>query len=325
MLDRRGVATAFEPFAELVEQAYNEFDATIERLQLSLDLSSKELRKRNDDLHTVFQVFPDIFIWLDESGRIIDLRGGATGKFTGIRREDHVGMLLWQSSLVDDPGPFAEMFDKGLQEVRECVRTQNGEEICCEIRFVPADRQTTVVVIRDISSLKAKSTQLVAAEKHYRSFFENATEGIIIATFEGKIVAANPAFAAMFGYDGPDHIKEKVTDIASQLYYDSTDRLKLLKNLKAVGQVKELELRFRHHDGSIVWIAANVRRIYKEGRYFIEGSVRDITKRREAEIALQEAHDRLEQTGAGENCPVDAGQRRLAEDPRGAASRKRTG
>jgi PAS domain S-box-containing protein len=328
-LDKRGVATAFEPFAELVEQAYNEFDATIERLQLSLDLSSKELRKRNDDLRTVFQVFPDIFIWLNESGRIIDLRGGATGKFAGIRRKDHIGLLIWQSSLVDDPGPLAEMFDKGLQEVREFVRTQDGEEICCEIRFVPADRQTSVVVIRDISSLKAKSAQLAAAEKQYRSIFENATEGIIIATLAGKIVAANPAFAAMFGYDGPEHIKESVTDIAA-LYYDSADQQKLLGDLTAAGQVKESELRFRHRDGSIVWIAANLRRILKDGCYFIEGSVRDITKRREAEIALQEAHDRLEErvrertaqlTRANEDLRKTHAELRLAKERAESANR----
>ncbi|MFH0782237.1 MAG: response regulator [Pseudomonadota bacterium] len=329
-LDRRGVATAFEPFAELVEQAYNEFDATIERIQLSLDLSSKELRKRNDDLRTVFQVFPDIFIWLDEGGRIIDLRGGATGKFAKIRRKDLVGSFIWESSLVDEPGPFAEMFHNGTQEIREFIRTQDGEEICCEIRFVPAERKTTVVAVRDISTLKAKTTQLAAAEKQYRSIFENATEGISVITDEGEIITVNPAFAAMFGYDGPEHLKACVTDIAAQLYYDSADRQQLLKDLQAKGYVRELELRFRHRDGSIVWIAANIRRIFKDDRYYNEGSVRDITKRRAAEIALQEAHDRLEErvrertaqlTQANENLRKTHAELHLAKERAESANR----
>ncbi|MBU1566463.1 MAG: response regulator [Proteobacteria bacterium] len=294
-LDRRGVATAFEPFAELVEQAYNEFDATIERIQRSLDLSSRELRKRNDDLRMVFQVFPEIFIWLDKEGRIIDLRGGATGKFAKIRRRDLVGRLIWEANLVDDPGPFVEMFHGGSEEAREFIRSQNGEKICCEIRFVPADRKTTVVAIRDISSLKAKTAQLAATERQYRSIFENATEGILVTTFEGQIITVNPAVASMFGYDGPDQVKESITDIASQLYWDPADRQKLLNTLTAEGQVKELELRMRHRNGSIVWTATNVRRINMDGRYYIEGSIRDITKRREAEIALQEARHRLEE------------------------------
>jgi PAS domain S-box-containing protein len=294
-LDRKGVATAFEPFAELVEQAYNEFDATIERIQLSLDLSSKELRKRNEDLRMVFQVFPEIFIWLDENGRIIDLRGGASGKFAKIRRRDQVGRFIWQADLVNDPGPLAEMFHTGAEEAKEFICTQNGEEICCEIRFVPADRNTTVVAIRDISRLKAKTAQLAAAEEQYRSIFENASEGILVTTYEGQIVTVNPALAAMFGYDGPDHAKESIKDINSQLYYDPTDREKLLQALNADGQVKEYELRLLHRDGSVVWTAANVRRICKDGCYYIEGSLRDISKRREAEIALQEAHDRLEE------------------------------
>ncbi len=294
-LERMGVATDFEPFTGLVEQTYSEFDATIERLQHSLDLSSKELRWRNDDLRMVFQAVPEIILWLDEAGRIIDVRGGATGKFSTINGMDLVGRLVWQSSLVDEPDPFAEMFYKGVQEVREFVRTQDGEEICCEVRFAPSDRNTTVVAVRDISSLKEKAFQLATAEKQYRSIFENATEGIIVSSFEGEIIAVNPAFATMFGYDGPEHLKESVTDISTQLYYDSTERQKLLKDLMVEGQVKEFELRFRHRDGSIVWIAANVRRVFKDEQYYIEGSVRDITKRRAAEIALQDAHDRLEQ------------------------------
>ncbi len=329
-LDRKGVATAFEPFAELVEQAYNEFDATIERIQLSLDLSSKELRKRNDDLRMVFQVFPEIFIWLDEDGRIIDLRGGASGKFAKIRRRDLVGRLVWQADLVDDPDPLAEMFHKGAEEVKEFIRTQNGEKINCEIRFVPAHRNTTVVAIRDISRLMAKTAQLAAAEEQYRSIFENASEGILVTTYDGQIVTVNPALAAMFGYDGPDHAKESINSIPSQLYCDPEDREKLLQALNAAGQVKEFVLRLRHRDGSIVWTAANVRRICKDGRYYVEGSLRDISKRREAEIALQEAHDLLEErvrertaqlTQVNENLRITHMELRLAKERAESANR----
>ncbi len=329
-LERRGVATAFEPFAELVEQAYREFDATIERIQLSLDLSSKELRKRNDDLRTVFQAFPDIFIWLDEGGRIIDLRGGAAGKFVKIRRKDLVGSFIWESSLVDDAGPFAEMFHNGMHEAREFVRTQDGKKIYCEIRFLPAQHGMTVVAVRDISTLKAKTTQLTVAEKQYRSIFENATEGISVVTDDGVIVAANQAFATMFGYDGPDHLKACVTNVATQLYYDFADRQRILEDLKVEGYVREMELRFRHRDGSIVWIAANVRRIFKDDQYYIEGSVRDITKRRAAEIALQEAHDRLEErvrertaqlTEANENLRKTHAELHLAKERAESANR----
>ena len=294
-LEKRGLAADFQPFAGLAEQAYIEFDETIERIQLSLDLSSKELRQRNDDLRTVFQVFPDIFIWLDSSGRIIDLRGGASGKFTKLKRKDLVGRLIWQSDLVDDSSPFEEMFNTVGQSIREFVRSRDGEEIWCEIRFVPTDKETTIVAVRDISELKAKTDQLAAAEEQFRSIFENATEGIYVTTFSGRIVTVNPAFAAMFGYDSPEHIKKCVTDISSQLYVDRGERQQLTETLLHTGRADEIEGQFRHRDGSVVWVAENVRLINRGSEYLLEGTLRDITKRREAELALHEANLRLEE------------------------------
>lgn len=293
-LEKRGITCNYEPFASLAEQAYIEFDETIERIQLSLDLSSKELRQRNDDLRTVFQVFPDTFIWLDEAGRIIDLRGGASGRFVKLKRKDLVGRYIWRSSLVDDPAPFREMFAGGRQVVREFVRTEDKERIWCEIRFIPTGKKT-VVAVRDISELKAKTDQLAAAEEQFRSIFINATEGIFVTTFAGRIVTVNPAFAAMFGYDSPEHIKEYITDIPTQLYVDSAERQLLTEKLLQNGRVDEMELPFRHRDGSVVWIAANVRLICKGDECWMEGALRDITKRREAEFALYEAHSRLEE------------------------------
>jgi PAS domain S-box-containing protein len=329
-LEKRGLAADYQPFAGLAEQAYIEFDETIERIQLSLDLSSKELRQRNDDLRTVFQVFPDIFIWLDPAGRIVDLRGGASGRFTRLKRKDLVGRLIWQSSLVDDPGPFEEMFYAGTQVVREFVRTRDDEQIWCEIRFVPTDKKTTVVAVRDVSELKAKTDQLLAAEEQFRSIFVNATEGIFVTTFAGRIITVNPAFAAMFGYDSPEHIKECVADIPSQLYFDPAERQRLIDALLRDGRVDEMELRFRHRDGSVVWIAANVRLVKVDGEHWMEGALRDITKRREAELALYEVNSRLEErvrertvqlTRANENLQRTYEELRQAKERAESASR----
>lgn len=293
-LAKRGIEEDFQPFADLVEEAYYEFDETIERIQRSLDLSSTELRRRNDDLRTVFQVFPDIFLWLDGYGRIIDVRGGASGSLRTIRRGDLVGRLIWKSDLVDDAAPFKEIFETKDHSSREFARTQPDGQIWCEIRFVSIGRSSTVVAVRDISRLKAKTDQLIAAEEQYRSIFENATEGIFLTTFTGKIVTVNPAFATMFGYNSPRHITDTVKNISSDLYYRPEDRNILLKELREKGRVDEMEFRFRHKDGSIVWISVNARLLGEDGNFRLEGAVRDITKRRRAELALQEANNRLE-------------------------------
>jgi two-component system, sensor histidine kinase len=296
-LEKKGVVLSrCEPLLELVEQTYNEFDQTLERIQLSLDLSTTELRRRNDDLRAVFQAFPDLFLWLDSSGRIVDMRGGATGRFQGLKRKEFAGQYIWNCAIADDPAPLKQMFASREIAVQEFYHTQDGRQVCCEIRLVPTGpkKEKTIVAVRDISELRKKTEELAQAEEKFRSIFENATEGIYISDFEGRLLEVNPAYAAMFGYDSPEHITTAVQDIACQLYYNKEDRSKLLAEVLRHGFVNQMELCYRHLDGSKVWIAANCRLVEKDGKRWLEGMVRDTTKRRQAEIALQEAKKNLE-------------------------------
>ncbi len=296
-MEKKGVRLSrCEPLLDLVEQTYTEFDQTLERIQRSLDLSSAELRRRNDDLRAVFQAFPDLFLWLDNSGRIVDIRGGATGKFLGLKRKEFAGRFIWDCNIVDDPAPLEQMFASKEIAVQEFTRTQNGRQTCCEVRLAPsgAKKEKTIVAVRDISELRKKTEELARAEEKFRSIFENATEGIYISDFEGRLLEVNPAYAAMFGYDSPEHITTAVQDIACQLYYNQEDRSKLLAEVLRHGSVNQMELCYRHLNGSKVWIAANCRLVEKDGKRWLEGMVRDTTKRHQAEIALQEAKKNLE-------------------------------
>lgn len=294
-LQKDGGTGDFDAFARLVEGAYCDFDETIERLQLSLDLSSRELRRRNDELRTVFSVFPDIFLWLDRFGRIIDMRGGATGSFATVKRSNLVGRLLWEAPLIDQPHLFKDMFSKRTQEPGEFQRSENGLHIWCEIRLVPISGEMTVVAMRDISELKKRTDQLRSAEEQYRSIFENATEGIFVTTLEGTLITINPAFAKILGYGSPEQVKREVTDLEGQLYAEPGGREEYLKRLHNKGSLKGYVIPLRHRRGTVVWVEVNVRLVGSGNSVRLEGTMRDITKRRMAEIALQEANVKLEE------------------------------
>ncbi len=287
-----------EPFAALVDivnQTYADFAAEIERHQAVSDRNGEELSTVREDLCTVFRVFPGLLLRLDEAGIIVEVSGCEEGGFAGMKREQLVGRQLWEADLVDDPDSLLAMFRKRCIGVREFVRHRQGEMLWCELHLLPIKDHTIIVALRDVTGLRAKTAQLAAAEERYRNIFEYASEGIFVATVEGRLEAANPAFAAMFGYDDAEQLKRSIVDVASQLYHDPRECQELLHVLQRQGQVKELELRHKHRNGSIVWVSANIRLVRKEGRYYLSGSLRDITKRREAEMALQVAHDQLEE------------------------------
>lgn len=63
-------------FIKSVDYSYNEFDSDRTMLERSLDLSSQELLQANADMRAVFNTSPDLFIWIDKEGVIVDSKGG---------------------------------------------------------------------------------------------------------------------------------------------------------------------------------------------------------------------------------------------------------
>ncbi len=132
------------------------------------------------------------------------------------------------------------------------------------------------------------------ADDKYRDYFENATEGIFQASSDGRrFLSANPALAHLHGYDTPSELINAVRNIA-QLFVDAARYEELARLLKAHGRVIDFEVQMRPRDGSVRWVSIDVRTI-RDGRGEVlvyEGTMRDITQRKEAEEALQSAEQK---------------------------------
>jgi PAS domain S-box-containing protein len=130
-------------------------------------------------------------------------------------------------------------------------------------------------------------------EQKYRSLFEGVPVAIFRTTPAGKILDANSAMVRILGY--PD--KTSLLDInAENLYVDSNDRKKWQDIIHCDGIVRGIEMRMRRWDGETVWMRINARKIHdiEHGIIYYEGSLEDITERKNAESALKDAHQELE-------------------------------
>lgn len=132
---------------------------------------------------------------------------------------------------------------------------------------------------------------LLEAEEKYRGIFEHIVEGIFQTTPDGRYLSANAALSRIYGYSSPQELMTSVKDIGRKLYVDPGRRADFIKIMQEHDTVTDFESRIYRKDGSVIWIAENVRAIRDANNQLLyyEGTVEDITQRQMAEEKLRES------------------------------------
>jgi PAS domain S-box-containing protein len=129
------------------------------------------------------------------------------------------------------------------------------------------------------------------AEEKYRNIFENAIDGVFQSTPDGRFINVNPAMARMYGYDSPEEMVQAVTNIASQIYVDPDLRNDIRRRLAEGERISGFETQEYRKDGSTLWTSMNAQAICNANGniLYYEGTVEDITARKEMETKRKEA------------------------------------
>ena len=132
------------------------------------------------------------------------------------------------------------------------------------------------------------------AQVRYAQIFENAIEGIYETTPDGSFVAVNPSVARILGYGS---VEELTGTKAQDHYSDPADRATFLRMLEESDVVAAFEFKACRKDGTTVWLSNNARAVRDEDGELtaIQGTIEDITERKEAESARRDLEDQLRQ------------------------------
>ncbi|MBU7035468.1 MAG: PAS domain S-box protein [Theionarchaea archaeon] len=149
-------------------------------------------------------------------------------------------------------------------------------------------------VVRDMREKRKIEEALKRSERQYRDLFENAPIGIYRTTPDGRILMSNPTLVHLLGYTTFQELTAR--NLEEEGFEAGYPRSVFKEFLERDGQIVGLESAWTRKDGSVVFLRENAKAIRDEGGtvLYYEGTVEDITDRKEAEERLREYSARLE-------------------------------
>jgi diguanylate cyclase (GGDEF)-like protein/PAS domain S-box-containing protein len=278
--------------APAVKRALHNAKLGQERGKAAAALRASELRYRR-----LFESAKDGILILDaESGKIVDVNPFLVD-LLGTTREEIVGHMLWEISpfrdVASNKEAFRELQEKGQIRYDDLpLESMDGRRVDVEfVSNVYLVDETRVIQcnIRDISERKRAAQAVVAAERRYRSIFDNTSEGIIQVTPEGNVFGCNPAAADVLGYGAPEELIATIGDIGSQIYADAGSWSDLVEQIVAGRTVRAVEAGFRRGDGQVIAVAvsASFETDGVSGEQYLLVSFRDDTERKAQEQKIR--------------------------------------
>lgn len=155
--------------------------------------------------------------------------------------------------------------------------------------------QTTAELQRAEQTRQQAQVALRASEAKFHLAFANAAIGMALVSLEGRWLQVNHALCEMLGYSEPELLATSFQalthpeDLAEGLYY-------LQQLVSGKLSTCQMEKRYLHQSGSIIWVALNssVVRDEQDQPQYIVTQIEDITERKTAAVQLQNLSQALE-------------------------------
>jgi PAS domain S-box-containing protein len=157
------------------------------------------------------------------------------------------------------------------------------------IRDADGRPQAILSIIRDTTVRKQMEEKLAQSEKRFRPLVENSYDAITLVGRDGMTIYQSPAVMRLTGFPLDETMNHNAL---ANVYPDDLPALQAAyaRILSQPGIVERLEFRSVHKDGAVWWTEATATNLLEEpGVQAIVVNYRDITARKQAEAALQQA------------------------------------
>lgn len=264
--------------------------------------AENNVRESEERYRVLFETLEDaVFVADPDSGNLLDLNFQAE-KLTGYTRDELIG----KHQTFIHPGAHEEMSREKFQQA-----TQNKGSLFTEIEVhaksgahVPVEissggtveiggKKIHIGIFRDITERKNAEQELRESEQRFRSLYENSTIGLYRTTPGGEIIMANPTIVKMLGFGSFEELKKR--NLSQKGFAHDYARDDFIKWIEQRGEIVGLESAWATKSGKPIFVRESARAIRDEtGKtLYYEGTVEDISERRQAETALTESENKF--------------------------------
>ena len=155
-----------------------------------------------------------------------------------------------------------------------------------------ADLARALQSLENEAARKRAEEALRASEEKFRLAFQTSPDSVNLnRVHDGMYLDSNEGFTKITGYTREDVIGK--TSLELNIWDDPEDRQRLVAGLEREGFVENMEARFRGKDGRIIIGLMSARLLRIDQEDVLLSITRDITERKQAEMALQESEERF--------------------------------
>ncbi|MFI4932189.1 MAG: ATP-binding protein [Burkholderiales bacterium] len=258
-----------------------------------------------------------IGIWAEADGLVEELTGIAEKLRSAVESDAPPLVVMQLLQQIDD-------LDKRLTPLEVSFSATLGEATRSALTLLNIAMAVVALALTALGMLVARGVaqrgsrveaQLRASEERFRSLWETTSDAVLIVTVDHKIRFANPGVRQLFGYS-PDELDGQPLALLQPDGAYAAHRAKLQRYLDTHERTPEwagAETLARHRSGRVFPVEMMFSELQLDGQMHFVGFLRDITKRKEAERAVRDSNERLEQRVAERTRELREANERLME------------
>ncbi|SDH43914.1 PAS domain S-box-containing protein/diguanylate cyclase (GGDEF) domain-containing protein [Pseudomonas benzenivorans] len=263
------------------------------------------LRFSEQKFASVFQQCPDILVIARKADGCLLEVNGAFEQQTGIPVSEALGKTATDLDIWGIPGIGPTLLKRlqgeSLRNLEMPFRRRNGELFTGLISaqaFQLADTPALVVIVRDISQLKATQQQLLISEEKFAKAFHASPDGLLISRVrDGLLIEVNDGFSRITGYSSSEAAHRSTLELG--VWANPEDRARMIEQINLHGSVRDLSVPIRTRAGQIRLCELSAQLMPIGDEPCLLTIARDITERQLMQEKLQQAATVFESTAEG--------------------------